>query len=567
MSKKIINLSLSKLLSINWLILSLIIVYPWLLIWQWLDITDTWFVLTNYNLIFSSPWDIIYSFPYYLTNIFWNIILHLFWDLWLLGIRIWWIINIYILLSITFLLFRNIINSKILLIGLLIWEIYANNIGWHMFNYNQLSAIFYLLSILLLYKWLTKNINKLIFLSWIIITINIFIRLPNILWILLISWIPFYYYLIWNKKQIINKSLLFILWNIIWVILLLTFMKLLWHYNYYIDWLWIIFDISKWWHHSTDSLINLFIKDNIYSIILSLILLIFLFIYKKFLWIINNNYKIYTIIVFWIIWWILLNMIDVSRWLMLWLTYLSFIYIIVYEKNNNIKLLVFLTTLFLILIPLWSWNWVYNIKHWIYPLILILIYIIRINQLNSFYKHIWKYWITTLLINILFYSLIYVYNNTYRDWKKVNLTYLVNNNKIWYIYTTKERSKILEETIIELNKYVKKDNYLLAYGWLSLFYYITDTKPYLYNSRPSLYNEYHMKYFLEKAIKEKNKLPVIIINKYDTDTKYWPQTLSTKKYNNNEQMKNRAIINWFIINNNYKKVWWNEIFDILIPKN
>jgi hypothetical protein len=52
-----------------------------------------------------------------------------------------------------------------------------------------------------------------------------------------------------------------------------------------------------------------------------------------------------------------------------------------------------------------------------------------------------------------------------------------------------------------------------------------------------------MKYFLEKAIKEKNKLPVIIINKYDTDTKYWPQTLSTKKYNNNEQLKNRAIIN------------------------
>jgi hypothetical protein len=43
--------------------------------------------------------------------------------------------------------------------------------------------------------------------------------------------------------------------------------------------------------------------------------------------------------------------------------------------------------------------------------------------------------------------------------------------------------------------------------------------------------------------------------------------LSTKKYNNNEQLKNRAIINWFIINNNYKKVWWNEIFDILIPKN
>jgi hypothetical protein len=114
---------------------------------------------------------------------------------------------------------------------------------------------------------------------------------------------------------------------------------------------------------------------------------------------------------------------------------------------------------------------------------------------------------------------------------------------------------------VESAKYVKPNDYVLAYDCLPLYYYLTDTKPYMYNSWLWLYDPGVFKNQLEKAYGETHFCPVVIMHKRSTLGNNWPQ-------NYDEDFKGHDVtlgyINDFLSAHHYNQVWENDFFKIYL---
>ena len=142
-----LNRKSQNIITVEKLILVLTIFYPLLFIWQGLDFTDTGFVLTNYQQIFINPDSIESTFRIWLSSILGGLWLYFFGDtLGLLGYRMAAVLLVYGTLYFSFLILRPHIRTKPLLFGLLLALIFVNRSGFS-FNYNSLTAFFYVLAV------------------------------------------------------------------------------------------------------------------------------------------------------------------------------------------------------------------------------------------------------------------------------------------------------------------------------------------------------------------------------------------------------------------------------------
>ncbi len=104
------------------------------------------------------------------------------------------------------------------------------------------------------------------------------------------------------------------------------------------------------------------------------------------------------------------------------------------------------------------------------------------------------------------------------------MTAAINNKYLKGIFTTPERATALNEMLQEAAKYVKPNDYMLAYQCTPMLNYATATRPYMRNSYPWLYEAETFKTELYKGWEETKVLPVIIMQKIKTigASSNWP---------------------------------------------
>lgn len=144
------------------------------------DIHDTGFHLVAYENVFNAPDSVTYNFVYYLNTLLGGAIMYIFPDMGVLGFRIVGALLVLFTLLIIFVTLRNTIPAIHLLLGSILVVAGYVNLPYS-FNNAILSCCLYAISIVLLFQGLFKENKLLVLLGGIIVGINIFTRIPNVL--------------------------------------------------------------------------------------------------------------------------------------------------------------------------------------------------------------------------------------------------------------------------------------------------------------------------------------------------------------------------------------------------
>jgi len=540
-------------------------------IWQGLDFTDTGFVLTNYQQIFNDPTSVETSFRLWLSNILGGLWVYFFGDsLGLIGYKIAAVLLVWTTLYGVYLTLREHLPETQLLWGLLLALIFINRSDFQL-NYNSFTAFFFVFSAYYLSRGLREDKNWFIFVSALLLGLNIFIRLPNILGFLLIASIFFF-----GKSKQVRYFIFGYGSAIIGIVTLMYFMGHLEAYiNSFVGTFSMLTDPGN--HHSSGKLSSIVLTQhgrlllNLGFVLLQIFLLgTVLSITRRFNNIPFQRLVIVTLAVIAV--YVLMDSYQ-NRFRNL-ITILGILYfflaLIVFKVHKAEKAqLALIALMILIVAPLGSNNGVYNSVYGMYLAIpLVFSNLMDIKELS------YKKWqingsefplVKTLAIGLLvIFTLNSTYHFTYRETShREQLVYQVEHPKLKGIFTTKERATVVQELLTVLPQYVQKDDYLLAYEQIPMLYYLTNTRPYLYGAWPMLFRTKQFEEALNRAKRERPYLPVMVRAKGSTERITWPRTI---RLQDKESLgKIRDLMDVFVSENNYKLVWENTFFQILVP--
>jgi hypothetical protein len=144
------------------------------------------------------------------------------------------------------------------------------------------------------------------------------------------------------------------------------------------------------------------------------------------------------------------------------------------------------------------------------------------------------------------------------------MRYPVNNAHMKGIYTTEHRARVINELLAQSTVYTKPEDYVLAYDCIPMYYFMTDTKPFMHNSWVWLYDDAVFKQELYKSLRETGICPVVIMQKRSTIGNNWPDN-----YNEDYEFRPKAMayMQDFLKTFQYRQVWENDFFKIYIPAN
>lgn len=577
--------------TISRVITVLIILYPVLFIWQGLDFADTGLALTNYQWTFSDPESVNYGFFNWLTNIIGGVWVLLFGDsLGVLGVKLAGVLIVYLTAGLSYFLLKPYIDRKYLLMGLFSTLVFTN---YSLIHQNVLTAIFYVTAMLFLVKGLKSARNWQILFSGLILGLNIFIRFPNILGFLLILSVFFYGYI--NKATItlqIKQAISFVSGYLFAILLTIFAMTILGHYGRFINSLNELINMASdpKGHHGIVNLVSSY--THLYITVITYLclgLLIVLVIYKLFS-LFKSPYLHYAFLT-------IITIFIASQYtkfgflpsifafpyneaynLFLGTSYVILLLSIfgVDKSNKQLRLISFVAILTMAIIPLGSNNGIQNSIYgfWI-PIPIVVAYIFKLKEIMTNINVKNDLYSTNLGVGfnssdiksfrnfaVILFVLFVLYNTftcSYNDSKnRIKMRYPIENSRLIGIFTTKERAEVVQELLNEINKYVKEGDYLLTYNNTPILYFLTKTKPYLYNAWIDLYSPDQLRQAIEKADKENPNLPFVVRSKFNTMNSYWPQYKSSER-----DSENRTIMEDFIKRNKYSLLWQNDFFEIL----
>jgi hypothetical protein len=578
----------------------ILFVYQILFIFQGMDFTDEGFFMTFYQQIFSNPESLVMNFMYWFSGIIGGVFYYLFPASGILGIRVLGIVIILSTSIITYNLLKSYMNVFNLRIGILLTILFVNSNDIKEMYYDNLSSLLIVSSALFIFKGLKNNKLTPIAISGAFISLSAFTRIPSIT--LLIFLVAIFYYAIINKNKltlIAQQGFSFLTGFILMSIAVICLMQLIGHLSIYLENLRIVFG----WGFSADDSHNLkqliinFIHAYSKSLIWGIIVCIAPFVLNKIQNLLNEMpgigskiidklLKIIMVISF--IFLLITNRITYYSLLTFFagISLIAFIFILTGSRySKEVKLLVFLGCSILLFAPLGSAGGLYAAGRNAFWIILPF----AIDFLFSF-KSIGSMIIITdncdqdNLINIsldqkqlntyknnfmamcVFVCLYFSYYYPYFDMSNRAKMFSTIDNKLAFgIFTTKERASAINDLLIESSKYVRKNDPVLTYDSFPMYYYLTETRPFLPNVWPWLYLPEQFDFELNNAVKKTNKLPVVILQKVNTLNSNWPQNYMIKIQRTTPENKRDSILNVFFENNAYTKVWENKAFEIRIP--
>jgi len=581
----------------------LLIAFPLLTVWQGLDFTDTGFALANAQLIFHSPSSILYGggggfSGYWLTNIIGGLWLLLFGNPFgAIGFKVASILVEYSTIFFAFLILRSYFSQEKVLLGLLFSEIFIDHSYW--ISYDILSALSFVVAAYFLIEGMVKKQDLWIFLSGFVLGIGTFIRISNILGLSLIICIFAHNY--WKKIELgksVKSALFFITGAVVSSILMFGVMIGIGQFHLYFSSIADLFVHSAENPSSTHSfsyLIRLFIENHIIVAALAIGAIVgFILILKSYSlaqerFPLLSNFFLAGIFVAGLA-------LSLGSWGLPYF-YANYIYcvyliygllgvmllknIIFADPKRNLSLVSLIALLILVIIPLGSNNGVYetHLGMWI-AMPIGIIFLTEFNGCDltcdlqigthlqkidfSLQKNKSRTLFSVILIVFFTFSLITAFQMTYRDSRdRLAMVYSVNQTHLSDVFTTKDRAVVVQQLVDALPHYVKKDDYVIAFGNIPMIYYLTQTRPYLDNPWPETFAPDQFSEHLNQSFADKPSLPVIVLANYDTRSIDWPtdkHPIEDKNYS-----LCMAILEKFVTAHSYRVGWTNDFFTILTP--
>ena len=549
------------------ILLSIIIIVPVILMFQGIDFTDTGWMLTYFQNIFTNPESVSFWFHLYLTHVIggvWNLF---FGSFGLLGFKFAGVLIFWLTALFVYLIHKNTMKTNYILWGVLISIVFNFPGKITIIHYNNLSLLFIVITVFLLKQGLTKS-SKYIFLAGITVAISTFVRLPNILSASFIIGVIFFRIKTKADKKVIIKDISLALGGfLIGIGVVLFVMSLLGHLNLYISSIMQLFgstdsDLS---HYGSSSMGPRFIRDILLTTRTS-ILTLFLLLPTSILFnkIQNKIIKILLIIIY-----IALSVLSyflvlsanssILYYLMIGLISLTAFVIILSKNNTNIidRTIAIFVVLTIIVLSLGSDT---GMKVGSYGVILGLPTLFWFWSEKLFYNKSYTTANKLLLIYFIAASIPLVYGDIYRDSNnRFLLTKGIDNNLSRGIKTTEARAEVISELLNKLLTIKIENNTLLCFESIGMVHYLTKTQPYIGNPWPLMELPSDFKKLLIE--KEKEFLPIIIMAKKQTRSKFWPDSGEVSQWT--VDIVNRKIMNSFIKRHNYSELWSNDMFVIL----
>ncbi len=566
----------------------LILVWPFLFIWQGVDLTDTGYLLTGGQQVFLEPQNVQFSylFSFVITGI-WS---RLTAPLGLMGAYLGGAF-LYILTAFcVYRILRKQIPERVLLLGLLLTVMIPNLMRY--INYNNLTSFFFVLGSAVFIKAFTSHRQVYYFLAGIIFGSSFYLRLPNLVSISLSLVIVTGHYLNGSAwKDILKDSLSFISGFI--SALIVPFMILhIWglsdhYFETFQRLLSFMTDSSS--HHSGEGLIRKVILDfdrtfaalfksiiifailakinDIFhsrilrTITIALSLAVVFLIGSGFM---GKTAAYHYYLLGFIEFMLLLQVLGFtsSEGEIRFASLVAFMVMLFGMAGSNTGLSAARYNLWLAL-PL-SLHGLFNLKG------LYLCEFLNVEKggkvqnkgISLFSEKGMKMTRNIICISMTLFFVILCYRFSYRDsQQRYLLRYNIDHPKMQYVFTTRERSEVMTEALNELSKYVLPGDYLLAYNYVPLFYYLTDTRPYVYHSWPEMYSPEQLIDKLKQAIAERKGFPPVIRAKYPPLNDTWPK----KHLSGRGSVKHHQVFDEFLKQGKYLQVWENEFFQILLP--
>jgi hypothetical protein len=575
----------------------LIIFIQAIFIFQGLDFTDSGFAVDFYSRIFSDPSTVQYNFMYWFTGIIGGVWLKLFPGAGLLGLRIAGMLITTSTCWITYRLLKKYLHTGPLRLSILFIILFLAT-AIKEINYDDVTAFFFICAACCLFSGLTRHKNSMLFLSGVFISLNTFSRLPNILGLALILAILFAGFL--NQKtvkQVISQSLIFIVGFGFMSMLLIIVMKALHHDQFFLNSLKLTRQMGGTMDnsHSIYSMLKLYIVHFGEALSISIVVMVVLWSSSAVLSRIKSYFPARIAVLSFMKWGVLiiLSAICIYRakkdpdfWFYLFLFYagtgliVGFL-IITGKQSKNLRLLTAIGVILLLVMPFGS-NYVLMTVGKYAIWIIVPISVDHLLNIQNFYSRVmindktrYDYeqtiddrqmasirYVCIYLTLIFALSVAYYYPYFDRS-NRIRMRYSVNNKHVEGIYTTETRARVVNELLQQSALYVGPNDFVFAYDCLPMYYYLTDTKPFMHNSWPWLYDNAVFREELYKSIKETHICPVVIMQKRSTIGNNWPENYSENYIFRPQTLAN---MNDFLKTYHYKQVWENDFFRIYIPE-
>jgi len=584
--------------------IGLIFIFQVALIFQGFDLSDEGFLSTFYRRFYSNPNSVSYNFMFWLTGVIGGAWSKLVSPLGLLGIRLGGAIVNTLTVILTFQFLKKYLKPDNLKLGLLLVILSLNN-DIKVLNYNTLSSLFYILTIVFLFLGLLQNHLYKLFLAGLFGGLNIFIRTPNVLELGLVLAMLYHNHLTKQPfKKVFSQIFPFLAGYLAAIGLVMTSMYLMGHLPIFLDSMKILYAMGKGQGVNTETqggygisrLLYLFRSNTIVSIKYASIVLAgvfgILYLNEKFKTRSKPERLLSQATVFLIYGMILALIIThrVDHFTVLFtitgLSLLTAVFIMFSDVDGEIKLLFFLGFFFLLSFPLGSSDGIYTAGRyclWI-ALPMTIDYLLKWKSFHftvsilgdtfAFSRKIWlanhvgsvKKWLVFMLVFSGFY---FSYFYPFFDRRnRVQMHYALQSDNLKGIYTTKGRAEVFNELLRESKKYIKENEYVIAYDDMAMYYYATNTIPQLSNPLPAVYSTSQFQLDLNSIFTKSQKLPPVVRQKIATigDASKWPEEISPGNYFTIERnLDKNEILDSFLLRYRYKEVWANRVFMILLP--
>ncbi|WP_455587571.1 glycosyltransferase family 39 protein [Bacteroides sp.] len=544
------------------------------------EVCDSGFYMTFYDNIFTAPESVEYNFMYYLSGVTGGAFMALFPDAGIFDMRLLGVVNNMVTVYILYRLFKKHIPMSAIIIGTAL--VVISYIAMPMTLYNDLiTCLLYVLAVFYLFKGLKQDKHLYFIVSGIIIGVNTFVRIPNVMdyGIVLLIILHTLYYKKGKFRICIKRCLIFTFSFIAGITGVIVFMKVAGHFEYFINNLHELTSQAK-----SDSEVNSHALSNLIFAQIRIYYQVFKFGIKVAL-----LYSILTVSAKYIKKTILLLPIRIIIFSLLALLFykenvvitlcafstIGLLGNIFLTKDKNLKMLSWAGLSMMLIIPLGSDGGMYNNGS--------VIYWLAMPMAISFYFSIEKPFTPTLPIQAIKQTLLLtlgvyilacgakaINKGVYFDGGPLlEKRYLIRNDRVKQIYTSQKRAEIINELLVGIEPYINKGDYLFAYGSIPALNYMTRTKPFIGCSWPELLSASLLKYKLDNYT---GPLPAILRQKFNSigedfgePSENYLTDCGIENGHFNSNQKNR-IVNNFIEKNHYKVAFENQYFVLFLPQ-
>ncbi len=571
---------------------------------QGLDLLDEGFHAVFYQRIFSDPSSVQYSFFYWLSGIVGGSILKMAPGLGLWGLRLAGAVVSVATIGITYRLLKNYVPRGVLQITIIILALYINTEPKDI-QYNTLSALLFFSSAGLMFFGLTRQKVVLLFLSGVVLALNVFTRLPNILGAGMAIAILYDGYILEKKSgQIIRSLSVFIVGFLSSVCSVLLIMKAMGHLGIFMDSIKFLFSLTTTTgkqdglegSYSLSRLFYVLVKQHSISLMLVLMFSAVAVVYKFIadikvkigVYYFNAGHVLGVVFTASLIWLAIIGDIEVQHLTFIF-TGISVLTTLIYITGNYAheeKLLSLLGLFIMAIHPFGSAPGIMTVmiySLWInLPMAVSMLvkmagkdidFNVRIGrnfwnlfiQRNGYIRNALQ-WSSAVIVVICLHH-IFVFPYFYDKHLRTEMTYSIDNPHMKFIYTSRARATAINELLAATDKYILKGSPVLAFDAIPMYYFMTNTRPFFPNSAPMFYTNQQFDSELSKAV-SKNGLPVIVQQQIWTihEGSSWPEVV-VENNNLQETLNNKRNISFynFITTNKYQLAWSNDVFRILIP--